>query len=276
VTVNWDTVVKMAIGTQFLVIPGTALGVAPAAAAYDAVTRTVTAIDGQTVTFDVVVGAVAWVQGSLIYILGGRDATPAPSMPTGLAGWLPYLGNRTGATWTTYIAIAYYGVVRSASSSQLAGWFVQRANGELYMDAMVRAVAAARRGGGIPNLIAINRGLAKLRFAMSSSWIENIYDDPYCTTSYAWVLDKDVVEFVTYSNSKKVIEDGIEGNEPGAASAEENQEEPDTTMKLNIDDYLSITGNSTSVEGPAAQVTVAIYGNFVVREPGHCAVVSLA
>lgn len=307
-TVGYDTVVKMAIGTQFLVIPFAATGTLPTAVAYDATVRTVSAIDGTTVTFTGgVVGAVAWAAGSIVYINGGRDATPAASMPTGLAGWIPYLGNRSGANWATYNGTAFYGVTRSASTNQLAGWFVQATNGELKMDTVVRGVAAARRGGGVPNLIAINdvdwlamnqeanqqtammqqinttgaknqpnevaRGIAKLRFAMSTSWIENVYDDPYCPQGIAWILDKEVIEFVTYSNAKKVIDDGIVDNEPGAASAEENQEEPDTAFKLNIDDYLNIQGNSTSVEGPAAQVSIALYGNFAVREPGHCSVI---
>ena len=74
-TLTYDTVVKLSIGTQFYVTNGTT----PNAAFYDAVLRTVTAIDGTLVTFDVAVGAVAWAAGSWIEIAGGRDATPAPS-----------------------------------------------------------------------------------------------------------------------------------------------------------------------------------------------------
>ena len=81
------------------------------------------------------------------------------------------------------------------------------------------------------------------------------------------------MEFVTYSNTQRAIKDGIVDNEPGAASAAANNEEPDTTFKLNIEDLISITGNSTSTEGPAAQVSVSIYGNWCYREPGHGACV---
>jgi hypothetical protein len=175
------------------------------------------------------------------------------------------------------------------------------------MDALVNGVAFARRGGGVPDMIALNdndwltmngemnqqtammqqinttgaknqknevaRGLSALRFAMSTNWIEYVYDDPYCPLGYSWILDSDVVEFVTYSNAKKVMDEGIVDNEPGAAATDQNNEEPDTTFKLNIEDYISITGNSTSTEGPAAQVSISLYGNFAVREPGHCAIV---
>ncbi len=297
---NFDTVVKMAIGTQFTVINGPY----PTSALYDAVVRVVSAIDGNVITWTGG-GATAgnWAAGSMIQIIGGRDATPAANMPTGLAGWIPYLANRTGAFWATYIAVPFYGVIRSTSTNALAGWFYQRAGGELYMDAIVNGVAMARRGGGVPNIIALNdedwlvmngevntqtammqqinvsgaknaknevaRGLAALRFAMSTNWIENVYDDPYCTRGHAWILDNECVEFVTYSNAEKQLSDGVTDNEPGAAAADENQEEPDTTFKMNIEDYLSMDGNATSVEGPATQVSVSLYGNFVVREPGH-------
>ena len=305
---NSDTIVKLAIGSQFLVIPYAATGTLPSAAAYDATVRTISAIDGLNVTWTGgVVGATPWAAGSMMYINGGRDAGLAPNMPTGLAGWLPYLGTRTGANWAAYNATAFYGVTRNASTNMLAGWYYQKTNGQLFMDAIVSGVAYVRRGGGVPNIIAINdndwltmngemntqtammqqinttgaknatnevaRGLSALRFAMSTNWIEYVFDDPYCPLGYSWILDKSVMEFVTYSNTQRVIKDGIDGNEPGAASAAANNEEPDTTFKLNIEDLISITGNSTSTEGPAAQVSVSIFGNWCYREPGHGACV---
>jgi len=303
-TLNYDTIVKLAIGSQFYVINGAL----PTSGFYDATVRTISAINGNTVTWTGG-GATAgdWAAGSMICIVGGRDATPLANMPSGLAAWVPYLGGRSSADWTTYIGTAFYGVTRSTAVNPLAGWYHARPAGQLYLDAIVNAIALARRGGGVPNLIALNdedflsmnqeansqtammqqintagaknaknevsRGLAALRFAMSTSWLENVNDDPYCPKGYGWVLDKDVVEFVTYSN-EKVLDDGIKGNEPGAASVEQNQEEPDTAFKLNIEDYLTIDGNATSTEGPAADVSISLYGNFVVREPGHCAVVA--
>jgi len=307
-TLNSDTIVKLSIGTQFYVIPYSATGTLPTAAAYDATVRTVSAIDGNTITWTGgVVGATPWAAGSLMFIVGGRDAGLAANMPTGLAGWLPYLGTRSGANWTTYNGTAFYSVTRNASTNMLAGWYYAKQSGQLYMDAVVSGVTYARRGGGVPDMIAINdndwltmngemnvqtammqqintagaknaknevtRGLSALRFAMSTSWLENVYDDPYCPLGYAWILDSNQIEFVTYTNSKRVMDDGIKDNEPGAASTSANNEEPDTTFKLNIEDFISITGNSTSTEGPAAQVSVSMYGNFAVREPGHNAVV---
>ena len=307
-TLNSDTICKLAIGSQFLIIPFGATGTLPSGAAYDATVRTVSAIDGNAIAWTGgVVGATPWAAGSMIYINGGRDAGLNPNMPTGLAGWIPYLGTRTGANWAAYNATAFYGVIRNASTNMLAGWYYQKTNGQLFMDALVNGVAYVRRGGGVPDMIAINdndwltmngemnqqtammqqinttgaknqknevtRGLAALRFSMSTNFLEYVYDDPFCPLGYAWILDREVMEFVTYTNTEKIIKDGIVGNEPGAAAADDNQEEPDTTFKLNIDDYISITGNSTSTEGPAAQVSVSLLGNFAYREPGHGACV---
>ena len=300
-TLNYDTIVKMAVGTQFFVVNGAT----PLAAFYDAVVRTVTAIDGTTVTFDVVVGAVAWAAGSLIEIRGGRDATPLYNMPCGLASWIPSVANRTGAVWTVYIATAFYGVNRSLATSALAGWFYQRQPGEAKADAISQGMKLARRGGGVPTGIVVNdddwqdivyelnaqtnfyqavnqagakdqnaitRGVAKLKYSFSTSYIDLVYEDPYCPKGTAYILDWDVIEFAALSNVESPINDGVAENEPGAPKVA-GAAEPDLTSKLLIDDYISVASNSTSVEGPASQVSLSLYGNFIVHAPGHCAVI---
>lgn len=289
-TLTYDTIVKLSIGTQFYVTSTAA----PSSAFMDAVLRTVTAIDGTLVTFDVAVGAVAWPAGAWIELAGGRDATPAPSMPTGLSAWIPYLANRTGATWTTYIGTAFYGVTRSVATQALAGWFYRKAAGETMGDALTQGINLGRMGGGVMNMIVLNnfdyasivnelnqnlnymqqintapsksspneitRGVYKMRYAFSTSYIEYVVEDPYCPQGVAWALDKDTWEFVALSNTAP-LDDGIRDNEPGTASVSTGAE-PDTTFKLTIDDYLNIQGNSSSHEGPAAQVSLSFYGNF--------------
>ena len=302
-TLNYDTVIKMSIGTQFYVT-STAV---PNSAFMDALLRTVTAIDGQLVTFDVAVGAVAWPAGAWVELAGGRDGTLAPSMPTGIPAWIPYVANRTGGVWTAYIATAFYGVNRSVATQALAGWFYRKAAGETMADAMTQGINLARMGGGVPNMIVLNnfdyasivnelnqnlnymqqintagaksapneitRGVYKMRYAFSTSYIEYVIEDPYCPQGVSWVLDKDVWEFVALSNTEP-LNDGIRDNEPGTASVSTGAE-PDTTFKLTIDDYLNIQGNSTSHEGPAAQVSLSFYGNFACHAPGHNAVIVL-
>ncbi|MFA5377263.1 MAG: hypothetical protein WC455_16050 [Dehalococcoidia bacterium] len=306
-TLTYDTIVKLDIGTQFYVAtPVSATACLPTAAFYDATVRTVSAIDGTTVTWTGgVVGGTPWAVGSLICLVGGRDATPVASMPTGLAAWLPSMGGRTGATWNTYIGTAFYGVTRSANTNQLAGWFYQRQPGEAMGDALTQGIKLARRGGGVPNMLAINdedyqsivyelnqqtalmqhintsdkksdnavvRGINKLKYAFSTSYLDVVYDDPYCPKGTGYILDKDVIEFAALSNTSDMDSDGVSGNDPGAASVE-SAKDPDTQFKMIIDDCINVVPNSTSVEGPAAQVSISVYGNFVVHEPGHCAVV---
>jgi hypothetical protein len=300
--VPYDTAIKMDVGTQFMVVNGTT----PLAAYWDALTRTVTAIDDKTITFDVAVGAAQWTAGSLIEILGGRDATPLPSMPTGLAAWLPSVADRTGATWTTYIGTAFYGVTRSVSVNALAGWFYKRVPGQAKVDALVTGIKLARRGGGLVNMIIVNdddfgdiieevqgqtamvqmtntagakdaknevaRGIAKFRYMFSTSWLDKVQDDPYCPKGTAYILDTEVIEFAALSNVEGAIRENVKGNEPGTDSVT-SAPEPDTSFRLLIDDYLNIVPNSTSAEGPAAQVSLSIYGNFCVHAPGHNAVV---
>lgn len=302
-TLNSDTIVKLDIGTQFFVTNGAT----PTSAFYDAVTRTVSAIDGNTITWTGG-GATAggWAAGSFIEINGGRDATPVASMPTGFAGWLPSIADRSGATWTTYIGTAFYGVTRSVSTNALAGWFYQRVPGELMVDALLQGIKLARRGGGVPDMIVVNdedymtilgevsaqtaymqqinmagakgqkteavRGFSKFAFAFSTSWLDKLVDDPYCPQGVAYIIDSEVVEFAALSNTAPFNEGLPAENEPGAPSVEA-QSEPDTSFRLVIDDYLNVQGNSTSAEGPAAQVSLSVYGNFANHAPGHCAVV---
>jgi len=226
-------------------------------------------------------------------------------MPTGRGGWLPRVQDRSGSDWTTYVGTAFYGVTRSASVNALCGWFYKRASGEQYSDALTQGIKLARRGGGVPDMIVVNdedymtligelqgqfaymqqvntagaknaknevtKGLSALRYAFSTSWLDKVYDDPYCPKGVAYILDSEVIEFAALSNAE-LINDGVSDNEPGSPSVE-SASEPDTAFKLIIDDYLNIVPNSTSAEGPAAQVSLSIYGNYVVHEPAHCAVV---
>lgn len=302
-TLNSDTVLKLDVGTQFYVVNSTT---DPSAAFYDATVRTVSAIDGNTITWTGG-GATAggWAAGSFIEIVGGRDAATLRNMPTGMAAWLPSLGNRSGAGWTTFIGTAFYGVTRSVSTNALAGWFYQRQAGESLANALIQGIKLCRRGGGVPSLIVVNdedymsllielqaqtsymqqtniptkgtkpeavTGMNALKYAFSTSWLDKVIDDPYCPQGTAYILDEEVIEFAALSNTQ-MLDDGIPNEQPGTASVE-SAAEPDMTFKLTIDDYLNVQGNSTSTEGPASQVSLAVYGNWVVHEPGHCAIVA--
>ena len=309
VTVNWDVAVKLDVGMVIGFTNYTSSNNTPGIAFATTDTyNTISTIDGQNIHLATAVAGGATV-GSWIIVKGGEDATDGsgnPNMPTGLGQWLPSLANRTGATWTAYATTAFYGVTRSVASGQLMGWYYQRQPGDLLSDAIVNGLKMARRGGGIPDMIIVNdedfatimyelqqnmtyfqmtnsspekastnevtRGLSAFRASFSKSFVDILYEDPYCPKGVCYIIDSEAIEFVALNNVQ-AMDDGIPNNEPGSQSVE-SQSEPDTSFRLMIDDYINTAPNSTSAEGPAVQVSLSFYGNFVVHEPGHCAVVT--
>ena len=312
-TLNWDAVVKLDIGMTFFVVNGSSLTYPGGAAFYDTTARTITQINMQTITWSGGgVTAGGWAAGSWILINGGQDNTSGggnPNMPTGLQAWLPSYAQRGGQTasptWASLAATSFYGVNRSISQGALAGWYYQRPQGQTYSDALVMGVKMARRGGGVPNKIVVNdedfalimneyhqnmtyfqmtnsmpektqtndvaRGLSEFRAMFSTSFIQNLWEDPYCPQGTAYILDMEALEFVALNNLS-ATNDGVPANEPGSQTVEKAGE-PDTTFKLLIDDYINVAPNSSSSQGPAAQISLSFYGNFALHAPGHCAVV---
>ena len=232
-----------------------------------------------------------------------------PNMPTGLGQWLPWYARRGALvynpTWAAYIHTAFYGVTRDVAVGQMAGWYYEQQAGELMSDAIVNCLKNVRRGGGVPDMIVVNdedfaslitelqqnvtyyqmvnslpekagtnevtRGISAFRAAFSKSFVEILYEDPYCPKGVAYILDTEAIEFVALNNVA-ALNDTIPNNEPGAQTVE-SQSEPDTSFKLLIDDYINTAPNSTSAEGPAVQVSLSFYGNFALHAPGHCGVV---
>jgi hypothetical protein len=183
---------------------------------------TVSAINGNTVTFTPVAAA-NFDSGSIIELQGGRTSTGAPAMPVGLAGWIPFRDNRTGSDWNTYIGTSFFGVTRSSNVNRLAGSFYQRdsGNNETYYSAIENGLRLARRAAGNPKYIFINdedwkqirteltstqfqmvnstpektstnevvSGLTKLQFAFSENSVQYVLDDPLCPKGKAWIVE---------------------------------------------------------------------------------------
>ena len=304
ITLPDDAIMKIDIGTVF----DCTTGQAPSGTLSADGPFTVTAINGNVVTFTRTGTSVAMATGEWLEYHGGSSGATAPSYPTGLAGWIPSLYNRTGSSWDTYIGTAFYGVTRSTNTGRLAGWFYQRdsANNELYSSAISNGVRLVRRAGGIPKIIAINDddymsiqnelqsfrnywqsvdirdpaggpqfvyGIEALKFAFSSSYIEEVYDDPYCPKGTAYILDTDTIEFAALTNPAKPDNGGITGNNPGAPKVDGEADPTENPFQLNIEDFLNIQPATNTATGPAAQVTLMLMGNFAFHNPAHCAVV---
>jgi len=238
-----------------------------------------------------------------VMLKGGRDASLNPNAPVGLAGWLPTVANRTGATWTTYIGTNFFGVNRSVAPDRLAGQFVQRNSGanESYTAALLRLVKACRRGGGVPDMIVVNdddfavivndalanrtfyqtinggnaskgennvtQGITQFQMNFSTSWINMVYDDPYCAKGTAYCLDTASLRLFGLSNAAPIVDPIPTNNEPGAPKAS-GQAEPTTNFQFLVDDMYT-TSPIALQSGMGLRVDFQFYGSFAVLAPAH-------
>lgn len=246
--------------------------------------------------------------GDWVEIDNFRDGSGYPLGFVGLRGWLPTIGNRTGATWLAYIATAFFGVDRSAYPSRLAGQFVLRDTGatpdELYSAAIVRGVRYVRRAGGVPDMIVLNdvdfgvvineikaaqtywqkingpdaagelkatSGITSLMFAFSSTWVQYVIDDPYCPVGIGYILETDAVGMAMLSNKKPIDTQLPTTNEGGSPKIAE-QEMPPMEYRWNIDDLVS-TAPSDTTNGQGSRISTQVFAAFFVRNPAHCCVV---
>ncbi|HUX12268.1 MAG TPA: hypothetical protein VMW87_04530 [Spirochaetia bacterium] len=261
---------------------------------------------GTQVTFTPGAPAATFVAGAWVEMNGGRDTNGKPNMPTGLGMWTPGYFQRTGAAWNTYIGTAIYGVTRSANVPRLAGSYVLRPATQSYSDTVIQGLQRMRRAGGVPDWVVINdedllvvlqemnaqttyfqdinkpdakaaeneveRGLSRVGFQFSSSWLKTIVDTPYCPKGYTYILDSKVIKFEAISNVEEVVNDGVPDNNPGVQNVDAARD-PGEMFQFNIDDFLNVVPNTASTEGPAELVTVSIFGNFMMKNTAHACLI---
>lgn len=261
----------------------------------------VTAINGNSVTFKNTTAASISLSASTTYYIcyeGSTDSSDNPLLPMGLAGWLPYVGKRTGDTWTAYIGNSFFGVQRNVNVEALAGNFYLGQSGESSTPykTVEELIRRCRRYGSQANMIVMNdgdwktvadstaltnayvtngldkkvkqtKGTSALNFGFSTSWIENVYDDPYCPEGLFYVLDLDTIELWTYTNVEKFDNDGVAGNEPGKPEIPDVDGDEKHEMGLIFDDILNVQPGSGSDNGPDVLVSLSVYGSFVCLNP---------
>ena len=220
-TLNFDTIIKMDIGTMFYFTtsadPGSALIGSTGSVGNAQSTSTafqVTNIVGLTVTFSPGVPSGGIAQYAWIELLGGRDASGNGNMGTGLRGWLPTHYNRTGGSWNSYIGVTFMNLTRSTVPDRLAGAFYLQgtvSGGEPRIAAVKYGVQYARRQGGVPNMIVMNDVtfaaiLEEIR--ANTTYFQSINASPDKTSDNATVVGLQQVDF-QFSTSwlKYVIED---------------------------------------------------------------------
>ena len=239
----------------------------------------------------------------VLCLSGSMDGSGGPKLPMGIGGWLPVVNGRTGVDWTNYITKTFMGVNRSANSDRLAGAFYVPAADEKKSLTVQKLLKKVRRQGSEADLIIMNDndflavaqevettntyftstagkgkrthniGQSEVTVAFSTSWIDNVYDDPYCPAGKFYILDKAAIELWTYTNAEKV-DDGVAGNNPGKQSPEsmENEANEGKPHGLLIDDYLTVQSGQATSDGPSVEVTLQMFGSFVVTNPANCGV----
>jgi hypothetical protein len=248
--------------------------------------------------------------GDQVMIRGGRDAGLLPNAPVGLGEWLPTVANRTGATWTTYIATAFYGVNRSIAPDRTAGQFVLQnvGAGENKTAAIMRGLKLCRRAGANPTAVVLNdddygafmgealanrsllqnisgpgnkgptavtQGIANFQMSFSTNWLDKVYDSAYCPKGTAYVLTLDDLMICGLTNVEPVLGEGMPtNNEPGAPNAS-SAKEP-TTNFMFLSDEMVTTSPIKLASGMGIQVDFNFIGNFIVKNPAHNAVVVFA
>ena len=258
------------------------------------VTLTVESINGNTVSVSPDVTATV-LATDYVCLAGSSDGTD-PLLPVGLAGWLP--------TTRPVAGTSFFGVDRSIAADRLAGAFYDAsAIDEKKSVTVQKLLQKCRRQGSQADLIVMNDsdflefsaeieatntyftqtstkakreanvGFDKFSASFSTNYIENIVDDPYCPKGRFYILDTEYVALWSYTNTDKV-NDGIEGNNPGKQDPMEMDGEgkTETPYGLIIDDYLNIQPGQATSNGPAMDVTLQMFGSFVVTNPSVCGV----
>jgi hypothetical protein len=298
ITMPMDAIMKIDVGSQLVVKTSVTGGASSIKNTLD-----VTAIDGTTVTVTPT-STYTTEAGTDVICLAGSQNGSTPLLPVGLAGWLPTVASRSGSTWTNYIEDPFFGVDRSAAPDRLAGAFYKETSSTAKKYESVEALLMqVRRQGSQADMIIVNDsdwrdianeiattntyftqtstkskreaniGFNAFSASFSTNYIENVIDDPYCPKGTFYILDSGAVEFDTYTNTDKV-DDGVAGNEPGKPDpmTDDNNGHEDANYKLLIDDFINVQSGTGSVDGPAADVTLMLFGSFVVTNPSVCGV----
>ena len=235
--------------------------------------------------------------GSVVCISGCTDSDGKPMLPVGLAGWLP--------TSTVAPTDSFYGVNRSDARDRLAGTYIAGTSGQKKYEVIEDAILKLRAMGSLCDKIVMNDedylamsreiesktyftkanggegktkanvGYKDFGFSVSTNWLDNVIDSPYCPKGRAYVLSSDTIEMWTYTNADKIA-DGVSGNEAGKPDVNGDTDVQNRPYQLLCDDMFSIKAGTTGVDGDVAVVKLNFFGTFVVTNPSVNAVVTFA
>lgn len=299
-TLSNSAIMKIDVGSTLVVKPSVASSTVNAKLDVDA-------INGNDVTVTVISatgGAYTTLATDVLALDGSMDASGNPLLPVGLAGWIPAVNGRTGATWTSYITPTFMGVQRLVNVEGLAGNFVNGISVDTKKkDTVQKLIQRCRRRGSEADLIVMNDedflelsqeiettntyftatstkekkkasvGISEVSASFSTNFIDNIYDDPYLEKGIFYVLDRDALELWTYTNAE-AVNDGIAGNNPGKQNPEEfdNAGRENDPYKLLLEDFITVEPGSLTTNGSSVRVILNFFGSFVVLNPSNVGV----
>ena len=250
-------------------------------------------IDGTTVTLTGT-AAVTVPLGSVCCLSGCTGGSGEPLLPIGLAGWIPE---------TVAANDNFFGVNRSEARDRLAGSLVDDSsdNTATHYGTIQKGILALRRMGSLADMIVINDedyltlqkevesktyfqkvggtgktgktglGYEGFGISVSTNWLDNVIDSPYCPKGTAYILDSGAIELWTYTNADKIA-DGIVDNEAGKPDVQADGEVANRPYQLLVDDLFSVTPGTDTADGAAALVTLNFFGSFAVTNPSVCGV----
>lgn len=259
----------------------------------------VTKIDGNKVTFKAA-STINLTSGTeyFIQLQGSVDSSGNPLLPMGLEGWLP--------TDSTARAGTFCGVNRSYAPDRLAGALVDDSavSTATKSATLKKLILKCRRAGSMADLIVMNDedflalsaeiettntylskigegngqkkatvGISELSAAVSTNFVQNIVDSPYCPKGVFYVLDKSAIELWSMTNTD-ALDNGVAGNGPGKQDpmTMDNDGHAKDPAQLIIDDYVSVTSGEGDANGPNVLVTLQLFASFVVTNPSVCGV----
>lgn len=306
ITLPDDAIIKLGVGSRLAFKTSVD-------ATTEAAVVTVNRIEGNKVTVTPDSGTSYSVNATDIIAFAGSVDSNGPLLPMGLGGWLPIVNKRkngdSDTIWTDYIKQRFFNVNRQEDVESLAGAFVDgtaetEAVKQTKKYAIKQLIKKVRRNGSQANMIVLNDddwaefsdelestnsyftqtstkgkkqasvGFADITASFSTNFIENIYDDPYCPKGQFYVLDKDVIELWSYTNTD-IKDDGVVANEAGKimnADVDENKGHEDAPYKLLIDDYLSVQQGEPTKDGPTSIVAMNLFASYAVWNTSVCGV----
>lgn len=305
-----DAAIKIDVDTKLLLKTAitTAETSATAILTVNSIGATTAAGTTINVTPDTTVAATTPATEYVISLQGSMNGND-PLLPQGLSAWIPYVGKRTGATWsngsTGYIDKSFMSVSRNTAVDRLAGQFYSESSSTAKkFETVQQLLRRVRMSGSKADLVILNDkdwldianeiqttntyltktldtakgkkvaniGSSDILFQYSTSWIDKVVDSPYCPQGVFYILDTDAFKFWSYFNADK-IDDGLSNNEAGKPDVtSENGDVATRPLGLLIDDYIDVTAGSDSVSGPSVNVVNQIFGSFVINNPSNVGV----